>query len=213
MSVVDPGSKLIIASHNPGKVFEISRLLAGFAVKTVAAAKLGFAEPEETAASFIGNAELKARAAAGRTKHWVVSDDSGLEVEALGGKPGIHSARWARLGGGWEAALKRVHASMAQNPDGGDKARFVCAVSLARGDFLRSFCGEVRGRITWPPKIALNSMGFGYDPIFIPDGHRLTFAQMPLEEKEAISHRTAAFTALGELLPSKLSPIKNGGEK
>ena len=195
------GEALVIASHNPGKVFEINRLLARYAVKPIAAAELGLVEPEETADSFIGNAEIKAKAAAARTAHWVIGDDSGLEVEALNGKPGVHSARWARSGGGWQAALARVHAEMAKQNN--TRARFVCAVSLCKGGFIRSFLGEVKGRITWPPRTSVGGRGFGYDPIFIPDGDSRTFAQMPLAEKEALSHRTAAFAHLDSLLPRK----------
>ncbi len=195
---------MVIATHNPGKFFEISRLLSPYDLKLLSAAELELAEPEELADDFSGNAEIKAKAAAAATGCWAVGDDSGLAVEALGGRPGIRSARWARQGGGWEAAMARIHEELtatAENPN--PAAKFICVASLCRGDFIRSFYGEVKGKVVWPAGVSADGKGFGYDPIFVPEGDTRTFAEMPFVEKEAVSHRTEAFRALGELLPLK----------
>jgi len=187
------GDRLVIASHNPGKVEEITALLAPFAVETVSAASLGIAEPEETGDSFEANAALKARAAAEASGLPALADDSGLVVPALGGAPGIHSARWAGPAKDFRVAMERVHREL------GDKdrsARFVAVLALALpGDREELFRGEVEGSLTWPPR---GDRGFGYDPIFVPEGATLTFGEIEPVEKHRISHRARAFAKLVE---------------
>jgi len=185
-------SKLVIASHNQGKVREIADLLAPFGVEIVSAGELGLDEPEETGGSFIENAELKARAAAEASGLPALADDSGLAVNALDGAPGIYSARWAGPEKDFTLAMERVHEAMEQALDRG--ARFVCALSLAWPDgHVESFEGTVSGTLIWPPR---GTKGFGYDPMFIPKGHDLTFGEMEPEAKHAISHRADAFKKL-----------------
>ncbi|MDX1484106.1 MAG: RdgB/HAM1 family non-canonical purine NTP pyrophosphatase [Alphaproteobacteria bacterium] len=185
---------LIVASHNAGKVREIGALLAPFGYEVLAAADLGLDEPEETGRDFIANAELKARAAAEAAGLPALSDDSGLEVAALSGAPGIYAARWAGPGRDFAKAMERVHKEMVASGDENPSARFVCALSLCWPDgHCESVEGEVRGRITWPPR---GEKGFGYDPIFIADGETLTFGEMEPEAKHAISHRADAFAKL-----------------
>ena len=185
--------RLVIASHNPGKVEEIAALLAPFAVETIPAGALGIPEPEETGDSFEANAALKARAAAEVSGLPALADDSGLVVPALGGAPGIYSARWAGPAKDFQVAMERVHREL------GDKdrsARFVAVLALALpGDREELFRGEVEGSLTWPPR---GDRGFGYDPMFIPRGGNLTFGEIDPEEKHRISHRARAFAKLVE---------------
>ncbi len=187
------GHRLVIASHNPGKVEEIGALLAPFAVETIAAGALGIPEPEETGDSFEANAALKARAAAEASGLPALADDSGLVVPALGGAPGIYSARWAGPAKDFQLAMERVRREL------GDKelnARFVAVLALARpGGNTELFRGEVEGSLTWPPR---GDRGFGYDPMFIPLGGNLTFGEMDPVEKHRISHRARAFAKLVE---------------
>jgi XTP/dITP diphosphohydrolase len=187
------GHRLVIASHNPGKVEEIAALLAPFAVETIPAGALGIPEPEETGDSFEANAALKARAAAEASGQPALADDSGLVVPALGGAPGIYSARWAGPAKDFQVAMERVHREL------GDKdrsARFVAVLALALpGDREELFRGEVEGSLTWPPR---GDRGFGYDPIFIPQGATLTFGEIDPVEKHRISHRAHAFAKLVE---------------
>ncbi len=187
--------RLIVASHNAGKVREISELLAPFGFDIVSAGTLGLAEPEETGTTFIANAELKARAAATAAKLPALADDSGLEVTALAGAPGIYSARWAGGGGGdFMAAMERVWREMAASGSADTSARFVCALSVAWPDgHVETVEGEVRGHIVFPPR---GKNGFGYDPIFIADGDDKTFGEIDPAAKHAISHRTDAFRKL-----------------
>jgi len=183
------GGRLVIASHNRGKVREIAELLAPHRVEVVAAAELGLVEPEETGTTFRANAELKARAAAGASGLPALADDSGLVVPALGGAPGVQSARWAGANRDFRAAMERVERELAGKPD--RRAYFVCALALAWPDgHCETFEGRVDGTLVWPPK---GSRGFGYDPIFRPDGFALTFGEMEPEQKHAISHRADAF--------------------
>jgi XTP/dITP diphosphohydrolase len=190
-----PGGTLAIASHNAGKVAEIAALLAPYGVAVAAAADLGLAEPAETADSFAANAELKARAAAAASGLPALADDSGLEVAALDGAPGIYSARWAGPERDFRRAMKRVENALARAPHPADRrARFVCALALAWPDgACDHFTGEVAGHLVWPPR---GDRGFGYDPMFVPDGHSGTFGEMPPDEKHAISHRARAFAKL-----------------
>lgn len=189
-----PG-RLVIASHNQGKVREIRALLAPFGIEPVSAAALDLPEPEETGTTFIANAELKARASADLSGLPALSDDSGLVVEALGGDPGIYSARWAGETKDFGLAMRLVNEKLeALGPDAGRDAHFVCALSLAWPDgHVESFEGRVDGTLVWPPR---GDKGFGYDPIFRPLGHDVTFAEMDPEAKHAMSHRADAFAKL-----------------
>jgi XTP/dITP diphosphohydrolase len=186
------GGKLVIASHNPGKCREIAALLAPWGVEIVPAAALGLAEPEETATTFTGNAELKARAAAAEAGLPALADDSGLAVEALGGAPGIYSARWGGPAKDFRAAMERVERELGGGAD--RRAHFVCALALCWPDGqCESVEGRVDGTLVWPPR---GSRGFGYDPIFVADGHTETFGEMDPDAKHAISHRADAFRKL-----------------
>jgi XTP/dITP diphosphohydrolase len=191
------GDRLVVASHNPGKVREIAELLQPFGVEPVSAASLGLPEPEETETTFRGNAELKARAAAQAAGLPALADDSGLAVDALGGAPGIHSARWAGEARDFAAAMKRVERALETRgimSAAMRRARFVCALSLCWPDgHCETFEGKVEGTLTFPPR---GLRGFGYDPIFIADGQTLTFGEMDPAEKHAISHRADAFRQL-----------------
>jgi XTP/dITP diphosphohydrolase len=185
------GDRLLIASHNWGKVEEISALLAPFSIQAVSAASLGIPEPDETGDSFEANAVLKATAAAEASGMPALSDDSGLVVPALGGAPGIYSARWAGPAKDFRVAMERVQ----QELGGKDRnAMFVAALALAWPDGgIELFRGEVAGALTWPPR---GDRGFGYDPIFVPLGGTETFGEMDPAEKHKISHRARAFAKL-----------------
>lgn len=186
--------RIVVASHNAGKVKEIAALLAPLGVEAVSAGALGLAEPEETETTFAGNAALKARAAAAASGLPALADDSGLEVAALGGAPGVLSARWAGPDKDFGAAMRRVWAEMQASGADDLSARFVCALALARPDGATSvFEGEARGAIVWPPR---GAQGFGYDPIFLPAGHHRTFGEMSQEEKLPLTHRARAFEQL-----------------
>ena len=186
--------RLVIASHNAGKIREIADLLAPFGVAVVSAGDLGLPEPEETGATFLANAELKARSSAEGSGLPALADDSGLAVHALGGEPGIHSARWAETGNGRDfgVAMERVEAALAGAAD--RTAHFVCVLTLAWPDgHIECFEGRVDGAIVWPPR---GENGFGYDPVFRPDTCDVTFAEMDPAAKHAISHRAVAFAKL-----------------
>lgn len=184
--------ELVIASHNAGKVREIGELLAPLGVTARAAGALGLPEPEETEDSFAGNALLKARAAAAAAGLPALADDSGLAVRALGGDPGIHSARWAGPERDFAAAMAKVNRALGEAAD--RRAAFICALALARpGGAEAVFEGTVAGTLTWPPR---GGRGFGYDPVFVPDGHETTFGEMEPAAKHAISHRARAFAKL-----------------
>ncbi|HYI63360.1 MAG TPA: RdgB/HAM1 family non-canonical purine NTP pyrophosphatase [Allosphingosinicella sp.] len=202
--------KLVIASHNEGKVGEIRDLLGPLGVEPVSAADLDLPEPDEIGTTFIDNADLKARAAADLSGLPALADDSGLCVEALGDRPGIFSARWAladasvppEAGPGemsgerdFGRAMARVHDELeALGPDAGRNAHFVCALAVCWPDgHCEWFEGRVDGTLVWPPR---GDNGFGYDPIFVPAGHELTFGEMDPAQKHAISHRAAAFRKL-----------------
>jgi len=185
---------LVIASHNAGKVREIAALLAPYVGHFQSAADLNLPEPEETGDSFIANAELKARAAATASGRIALADDSGLVVPALGGQPGIYSARWAGPGRDFQAAMERVQRELGDNPD--RRAYFVCVLSLAWPDgHCESVEGRAYGGLVWPPR---GDRGFGYDPIFMPDGFASTYGEMEPESKHRISHRADAFRQLVE---------------
>jgi XTP/dITP diphosphohydrolase len=189
-----PG-KLVIASHNEGKVREIRALLAPFGIEPVSAGSLGLPEPAETGTTFVANAELKARSAADLSGIVSLADDSGLSVEALKGEPGIYSARWAGENKDFNLAMKLVHDNLAYvGPDAGRDAHFVCALSLCWPDgHIESFEGRIDGIVVWPPR---GKNGFGYDPMFQPLGHDITFGEMEPDAKHAMSHRADAFAKL-----------------
>ncbi|ACI51841.1 non-canonical purine NTP pyrophosphatase, rdgB/HAM1 family [Gluconacetobacter diazotrophicus PA1 5] len=183
------GDRLVLASHNAGKLVEFSALLDGYGITVLSAGQLGLPEPEETAETFVGNAALKAHAAAQASGLPALADDSGLCVAALGGAPGIYSARWAGPEKDFPGAMARIHEGIGDDPD--RSAWFVSVLCLAWPDgTIRSFEGRIDGRITWPPR---GTHGHGYDPVFTPEGRDRTFAEMPEAEKNTISHRARAF--------------------
>jgi XTP/dITP diphosphohydrolase len=189
------GGRLVAASHNPGKVKEIADLLAPFRIEAVSAAAFGLPEPEETGASFRENAEIKARAAAKGANLPALADDSGLAAAALGGRPGILSARWAGEARDFAAAMARVERELTGKSDRG--AAFVCALALCWPDgHCETAEGRVEGTLVWPPR---GNRGFGYDPVFMAKGSRITFGEMDPQEKHRISHRADAFRKLAAL--------------
>lgn len=186
--------RLVIATHNKGKLVEMAELLQPFGFDCVSAGSLGLPEPEETADSFVGNAELKALAAARGSGLPALADDSGLAVQALGGRPGIYSARWAATNGGrdFRFAMERVNRELGAGTD--RRAHFVSVLAYATPDgTARSFEGRVDGTLVWPPR---GTHGFGYDPMFVPNGYAETFGEMDPLRKHAISHRADAFRKL-----------------
>ena len=188
--------KLIVASHNKGKLVEIAELLTRFEVETLGADALGLPEPEETGTTFIANAELKALAAATAAGLPALADDSGLAVDALEGAPGIYSARWAETANGrdFDFAMHKIEMALHQKGDVPRTARFICALSLAWPDgHVDSFEGKVEGSLVWPMR---GKNGFGYDPIFLPLGGDMTFGEMEPALKHAMSHRADAFEQL-----------------
>jgi XTP/dITP diphosphohydrolase len=185
--------RLVIASHNQGKVEEISALLMPFRIAALPAASLGIPEPEETGDSFEANAALKAGAAAQASGLPALADDSGLVVPALGSAPGIYSARWAGPTKDFRIAMARVHRELGEQDR---SALFVAVLALAWPDGnLDLFRGEVAGALVWPPR---GDHGFGYDPMFVPDGGRATFGEIEPAQKHRISHRARAFAKLVE---------------
>lgn len=188
------GSQLVVASHNPGKVREIKALLGPHGIEPISAGSLGLPEPEETGTSFAANAELKARASAQGSGHAALADDSGLCVEALGGDPGIYSARWAGETKDFRIAMTRIENALRAKGLATSAAKFVCVLSIAlpSGE-IQTFEGEVHGRLTFPPR---GDHGFGYDPIFIADGMDQAFAEIDPALKHAMSHRARAFEKL-----------------
>ncbi|MGE8940518.1 RdgB/HAM1 family non-canonical purine NTP pyrophosphatase [Leptospira interrogans] len=194
MPILTRGTRLVVASHNPGKLREIADLVGPYGLAAVSAGELGLPEPDETETTFGGNARLKAVAAATASGLPALSDDSGLEVEVLGGEPGIYSARWAGPSKDFAVAMRKV-ADAVESKGGwtnpGPIANFTCALCLAWPDGeAQIFEGKVFGRLVWPPR---GAKGFGYDPMFLPDGESLTFGEMDPASKHAISHRARAF--------------------
>jgi XTP/dITP diphosphohydrolase len=197
------GDRLVIASHNPGKVRELAELIAPFGLDAVPAAEFDIGEPDETGATFEENAAIKAVAASLATGLPALADDSGLAVDALGGEPGVYSARWAGPDKDFRRAMRlveeKLQAAGATKPDS-RRGRFVAVLCLASPDGkTRSWRGEVEGELVWPPR---GDMGFGYDPMFRPEGQERTFGQMSAEEKHGwrpgaapLSHRARAFAA------------------
>lgn len=190
---LQPG-KLVIASHNPGKVREIAALLEGYGLDVVSAKELDLPEPEETGTTFVMNAELKARAAADLSGLPALADDSGLCVEALNGDPGIFSARWAGERKDFGLAMQLVNDKVAAIDGASRDAHFICALALAWPDgHVEWFEGRVDGTLVWPPR---GDRGFGYDPMFLPNGRSETFGEMDQDEKHRISHRADAFNQM-----------------
>jgi XTP/dITP diphosphohydrolase len=198
--------RLVIATHNPGKLREMRDLLRPYGIDAVSAGELGLAEPEETGTSFAENARIKASAAAMASRVPAFADDSGLTVDTLDGDPGIYSARWAGpdkdFGRAMQTVEDELRARGAHAPSQ-RRAHFVSALCLAWPDgHVEAFEARVDGTLVWPPR---GDKGFGYDPMFLPDGHALTFGEMPSEEKhglpprgKGLSHRARAFLKLAE---------------
>jgi XTP/dITP diphosphohydrolase len=200
---LSPG-RLVIASHNAGKVKEIRALLAPFGIEPVSAGELGLPEPDETGTNFAENALLKALASAHGSGLPALADDSGLCVAALGGAPGVYTADWAEKqsfeggpGRDWYMAMGKVEGKLAElGPDTDRSAYFICTLALAWPDgHTETFEGRVHGALTWPPR---GTLGFGYDPVFVPTGRSDTFAELDPAEKHAMSHRADAFGKLVE---------------
>ena len=198
--------RVVIATHNAGKLREMRELLAGYGVDAVSAGELGLAEPAETAETFRGNAAIKARAAAQASGLPAFADDSGLVVDALGGAPGVYSARWAGEGRDFAGAMARIEERLQQagaSEPQQRRAHFVSALCVAWPDgHVEEFEARVDGTMVWPPR---GTAGFGYDPVFLPDGHTRTFGEMPSAEKHSLppagkglSHRACAFLKLAE---------------
>lgn len=189
---VAPGTRLVLASHNKGKLREIEDLLRPFGIDVVSAGALGLPEPAEDAPDFAGNARIKALAAATSSGLPALSDDSGFCVAALNGEPGVRSARWAGPSKDFGAAMAEVHRRMGNAPD--RRAWFIAALCLAWPDgHTETFTGRVDGTVVWPPR---GEWGFGYDPMFLPDGGGQTFGEMDAAQKHEISHRARAFAGL-----------------
>ena len=191
------GDRLLVATHNGGKLEEIADLLAPFKVTVVGAGELGLPEPEETETTFVGNARLKAHAAARASGLAALADDSGLAVDALGGAPGVFTADWATVAGGRDFAVgmervwRELEAMDAPEPR---RAQFCCTLVLARPDGSdQVFEGRAPGRLVWPGR---GEEGHGFDPIFLPDGYEQTFGEMDRWEKNRLSHRADAFKRL-----------------
>jgi len=190
------GDRLVVATHNPGKVREIGDLLAPYGMQAVSAGELGISEPDETGATFAENACQKAVHSAIGSGLPALADDSGLEVAALGGQPGIYSARWGGPDKDFPMAMERVHNELeavgATSPEQ-RAANFICVLALALPDgTCRTYEGKVFGSITWPMR---GGHGFGYDPIFVPGGFDITFGEMDPDKKHLMSHRARAFEA------------------
>jgi XTP/dITP diphosphohydrolase len=192
MRTLLPGERLLLASHNAGKLREIAELMTPLGVETVSAGAMGLPEPEETAPDFAGNAALKARAAAQASGLPALADDSGFSLAGLGGDPGVLSARWAGPEKDFGAAMLRVREGLGDNPD--RRAWFSCALCLAWPDGeTATFLGRAEGAFVWPPR---GTNGFGYDPVFVPLGGTRTFGEMTPAEKHAASHRARAMAQL-----------------
>jgi len=196
------GGSLVIATHNAGKLKEISALLEPYGLKCLSAGSLGLAEPEETGATFAENAALKAHAAAKAAQLPALADDSGLAVDALGGRPGVYTADWAERqwfegepGRDWYMAMGKVEGLLAQiGPDADRSAAFHCTLAIAWPEGESAiYEGRCPGSLTWPPR---GKLGFGYDPVFVPHGHDQTFGEIAPENKHAMSHRADAFAKL-----------------
>ncbi|WP_395394850.1 RdgB/HAM1 family non-canonical purine NTP pyrophosphatase [Novosphingobium sp. BL-8A] len=195
-------TRLVIATHNAGKLKEISALLAPYGIDCVSAGELGLPEPDETGTTFVENALLKAHAAAKAANLPALADDSGLSVVALDGRPGVYTADWAERqwfegpeGRDWFMAMGKVEGLLCEQGEDVDRSCwFSCVLAIAWPDGEEAvYEGRANGTFSWPPR---GKMGFGYDPVFVPDGRDMTYAQIPPEEKHEISHRADAFAKL-----------------
>jgi XTP/dITP diphosphohydrolase len=205
---LDTGARVVLASHNPGKLRELAALLSPLGVTVVSAGELGLPEPVEDATDFVGNARIKALAATHASGLPALADDSGFCVAALHGTPGVHSARWAGDAKDFAAAMERVNREMGAAKD--RRAWFVAALCLAWPDgHTETFVGRIDGMATWPPR---GDKGFGYDPMFVPDGGAVTFGEMDAAEKHAVSHRGRAFAQMlvGCFTPPPNAPPARG---
>jgi XTP/dITP diphosphohydrolase len=195
------GERLILASHNPGKIKEISALLAPLSITVIPADTRGLPEPEETGSTFAENALIKAKAAATAGRLPALADDSGLVVETLLGAPGIYSARWSGPARDFGMAMRSLEEKLAcagASVPERRRAEFICVLSLCMPEgWHKEFEGRVAGQLVWPPR---GTLGFGYDPMFMPDGYDMTFGEMPPDAKHGISHRAAAFRKFYEYL-------------
>jgi XTP/dITP diphosphohydrolase len=190
---LDPGTRLVVATHNPGKARELAEILEG-RFPIVTAGELGLAEPEETESTFVGNALLKARAAAEASGLVALADDSGLSAAALDGQPGIYSARWAGPAKDFAMAMAKLESRIEESGSDDLGAWFTCALAVAwPGGPAVVVEGRVDGTLTFPPR---GGNGFGYDPIFVPEGRSETFGEIARAEKDAMSHRARAFEKL-----------------
>jgi XTP/dITP diphosphohydrolase len=188
------GVTLVAASHNEGKVRELQELFEPYGIKLVSAGSLGLPESKETGDSFEDNAKIKAVAAAKQSGVLAVADDSGLEVAALAGQPGIHSARWGGPNKDFGLAMERVNRELEASGIANRRANFTCALALAElNGEVKVYSGKVHGTLTWPPR---GKRGFGYDPIFVPEGYTETFGEMDPDLKNRLSHRMRAFEKL-----------------
>lgn len=208
MPKLQRGTRLVVASHNPGKVWEINELIRPYGLNAISAKDAGVEEPEETEPTFEGNAKLKALNAARGANLPAIADDSGLEVEVLSGAPGIYSARWAGPAKDFGIAMKKVAEEVTQRHGWaapGPRANFISVLCLAwpNGE-TETFEGKVFGHLVWP---ARGGNGFGYDPMFVPDGDTRTFGEMAPPEKYAISHRTRAFDAFKRATLDGITPL------
>jgi XTP/dITP diphosphohydrolase len=190
---LEPGARLVLATHNPGKARELAQILDN-RFEIVTAGELGLPEPEETEATFSGNALLKARAAAQASGLVALADDSGLSTVALDGAPGVYSARWAGPAKDFALAMRHLEERIAATGRDEPEAWFTCALAVAWPDGPAVVVeGRIDGALTFPPR---GEKGFGYDPVFVPEGGKLTFGEMEPAEKDAISHRARAFAKL-----------------
>jgi XTP/dITP diphosphohydrolase len=201
-----PGQRLVLATHNKGKLAEIADLLHPLGLEVVSAGDLGLPEPAEDAPDFTGNAQIKALAAAQATGLPALADDSGFCVAALDGRPGVQSARWAGPDKNFTAAMARMNREIGDNPD--RRAWFIAALCLGWPDgHTETFVGRVDGTAIWPPR---GTLGFGYDPMFLPRGATQTFGEMPPKSKHAVSHRAQAFAQLLAACLPVASPAGRG---
>ena len=189
------GDEIVIASHNEGKINEFKTLLADYNLQIITSNDIGIKDVNETGKSFQENSLIKVKSIP--DKYIAISDDSGLSVNSLGGKPGIYSSRFQKNCGGWFEAMKRIYSNVKRKKIKDFSAKFTCCLSIKFSkDLVYSYLGEVKGKIVWPPK---GKNGFGYDPFFIPDGHEKTFAEMAHSDKIFIDHRSIALKKLIKL--------------
>ena len=189
------GDKIVIASHNEGKINEFKTLLADYNLQIVTSNDVGINDVKETGKSFQENSLIKVKSIP--NKYIAISDDSGLSVNSLGGKPGIYSSRFQKNCGGWFEAMERIYSDVKAKKNKDFSAKFICCLSIKFSEnHIYSYSGEIEGKIIWPPK---GKNGFGYDPFFIPNGYDVTFAEMNHSDKILIDHRSVALKKLIKL--------------